>query len=462
MFDGQGVCPKRELSAAVWDERCVGRTVAMATVASTPLPTVSHLPNGVTMLDAPITGSRNVGVVLIVRAGSRDETRETAGLAHFLEHLFFKGTTRRPSALVISREIDALGAVDNAYTDTEEVAYHAEGPAEALHGLADIITDMLSHPLFEPEEVERERNVVLQELAARLLRPTGWIGDRIQSVAFGGGQPMSWSAAGYPSVIESVSRDAIVDYHASFYAPESMALVVSGGASISPDQAAELLADVPFATPRPRVPAEWGKGDLWTHNLRPLSGDEEPQIDMLFVLPGIPALDDDRTAMAVMAHVLGSGMGSRLFHTVRERAGLAYRISAGHEYFDDSGMFSISTATRPSDAVRAVSLSRGELVRMADEPVPEDELTAAKSSMVGRLLRGTETAGSSAHWYAARWRAELPLETPDERAKAIRAVTADDVLHAARRIVGGIEQTRLAYVGPEDQGKELLEAMVTD
>jgi predicted Zn-dependent peptidase len=423
---------------------------------------MATLPNGVTLLDAPIAGSRNVGVILIVRAGSRDETRETAGLAHFLEHLFFKGTTRRPSALTISREIDGLGAVDNAYTDTEEVAYYAEGPADAARALADIITDMLSHPLFAAEEVEKERNVVLQELAARLLRPTGWIGDRIQSVAFGGNQPMSWSAAGYPSVVESVSRQAIVDYHASFYAPESMALVVSGGASIGPEQAAALLAEVPSAAPRARVPAAWGKGELWTHNLRPLSGDEEAQIDLALALPGIPALDGDRTAMAVMAHVLGSGMGSRLFHTVREREGLCYRISAGHEYFDDTGLFTISTATRPGDAPRAVSLSRRELLRMAEEPVPEDELKAARASMVGRLLRGTETAGSSAHWYASRWRAGLPLETPDDRAAAIRAVTADDVLRAARRIVAGVEQTRLAYVGPEDQGEALLGAMVSD
>ncbi|HEY6379953.1 MAG TPA: hypothetical protein VI316_12310, partial [Candidatus Dormibacteraeota bacterium] len=123
---------------------------------------------------------------------------------------------------------------------------------------------------------------------------------------------------------------------------------------------------------------------------------------------------------------------------------------------------SISTATRPGDAPRAVSLSRRELLRMAEEPVPEDELKAARASMVGRLLRGTETAGSSAHWYATRWRAGLPLETPDDRAAAIRAVTADDVLRAARRLVAGVEQTRLAYVGPEDQGEALLGAMVND
>jgi predicted Zn-dependent peptidase len=421
-------------------------------------PRVSTLENGVTLLNAPMP-SRNVGVMLIVRAGSRDETPQTAGLAHFLEHLFFKGTTRRPTSMEISREVDRLGAVTNAYTDTEEVAYYAEGQAASLDQLADVVTDMLSHPLFEAEEVERERNVVLQELAARLLRPQGWIGDRILSVAFGGDQPMSWSAAGYPSVVAQVQRDAIVDYHRSFYAPSAMALVVAGGAEIDDARAAELLRDVPKATPKTRQPARWGQGDRYAANVRPLSADEEPQVDLLLAFPGLPASDEDRTCLSVMTHILGVGMSSRLFHTVREREGLCYRIGAGHEPFDDTGLFSISTATRPDDAPRAVQLSARELRRMAEERVPEDELDAAKASMIGRLLRGTETAGASSHWYASRWRAQLSLETPDARSQAIAAVTAEQVQRVASRIVDHIDDVRLAFVGPRDQGDELLEAV---
>jgi predicted Zn-dependent peptidase len=421
-------------------------------------PSLTPLPNGVTLLNAPIPSSRNAGVVLIVRAGSRDESATTAGLAHFLEHLFFKGTERRPTTMAISREVDRLGAITNAYTDTEEVAYYAEGPATTLEALADILTDMLSRPLFAPEEVERERNVVLQELAARLLRPTGWIGDRLLSVAFGGDQPMSWSAAGYPSVIAEVSREAIVGYHRSFYSPETMALVVSGGRSLDPELAAELVAAVPTGTPRPRVAALWGQGERYVANIRARTVQEEPQIDLALALPGFPAHDPDRASLAVMTHVLGSGMSSRLFHTVRERHGLAYRISAGHEYFDDAGLFTISTATRPEDAPRAVELSAAELRKLASEPVPEDELEAAKASMIGRLLRSTETAGSCAHWYATRWRAGLPLQTPDDRAGAIAAVTPEQVLLAAERIAGGLDQVRLAFVGPEDQGDQILAA----
>lgn len=428
---------------------------------TTPLPSqalmLTTLDNGVTLLNAH-NASRNVGVFLIVRAGSRDETAETSGLAHYLEHMFFKGTSRRPTALDISREIDRLGASTNAYTDTEEVAYFAEGPASEVDQLTDVITDMLTRPLFDAEEVERERNVVLQELSARLSDPEGWIWDRLGTVAFGGGQPMSWSAAGFPAVIESAHRDQLLEYHRSFYAPESMCLVVAGGAQLSPERASELLADVPTARPRERVPARWGQGDRYTCNVRPVTEQEEPQIRLVFAVPGIAATDEDRTALSVMTHALGGGMSSRLFHTVRERNGLCYSIFAHHEGFDDAGQFVISTGTRPRDARRAAELSFEEFRRIAAEPLPEDELAATKSAMIGRLLRSTETAMSLARFAGGRWRARLPLETPDQRADTIRAVTADDVLRVAQRIVGGLPEVRLAFVGPEDQGEELLAA----
>jgi predicted Zn-dependent peptidase len=423
-------------------------------------PSLTVLPNGVSLLNAPSV-SRNVGVFLIVRAGSRDETTDTSGLAHYLEHMFFKGTSRRPTTLQISREIDRLGANTNAYTDTEEVAYYAEGPATALDDLTDIISDMLTRPLFAAEEVDRERNVVLQELSARLADPEGWIWDRLGTVAFGGDQPMSWSAAGFPAVIEKASRDQLLDYHSSFYAPESMCLAIAGGASLTPERAAELLADVPHAKPRPRVPAAWGQGEHYTCNVRPPTDQEEPQIRMVFAVPGIPATDDDRLALSVMNHILGGGMSSRLFHTVRERNGLAYSIFSHHEGYDDTGVFVISTGTRPKDARRATELSFAEFRGLADTIVPEDELSATKSAMIGRLLRSTETAISLARFFGGRWRARLPLETPDSRAEAIKQVTAEDVQRVAQRIVAGIDDVRLAFVGPEDQGAELLEATTT-
>jgi predicted Zn-dependent peptidase len=430
----------------------------MAANLSVYAPDLTVLKNGVTLLNAP-SSSRNSGVFLIVRAGSRDESDSTSGLAHYLEHMFFKGTERRPTTKIISREIDALGANTNAYTDTEEVAYFAEGPATAMHKLADIICDMLSRPLFESEEIERERNVVLQELSMRLADPDGWIWDRLGTVAFGGNQPMSWSAAGFPAVIEKATREQLTDYHRKFYAPASMCLVISGGATMSPDQALELLSDIPRGKPRARKPAKWGLGEIYTANVRPVTAQEEPQVHMAFAVPGIPAADPRRTALSVMTHVLGGGMSSRLFQTVRERNGLCYSIYSHHAGFDDTGLFAIATATRPKDARKATTLAFKEFRKIAAKRVGADELAAAKSAMIGRLLRSTETAIAGARFYGSRWRAGLPMETPDDRAAAIMKVTAAEVQSIAEQIAAGIDDVRMALVGPTDQGPELLEAI---
>src|SRR6202035_5656833 len=168
-------------------------------------PELTVLKSGVSLLNAPWS-SRNSGVFLIVRAGSRDESAETSGLAHYLEHMFFKGTEHRPTTKIISREIDRLGANTNAYTDTEEVAYFAEGPATAMLELADVICDMLSRPLFAAEEVERERNVVLQELSMRLADPDGWIWDRLGTGAFGGDRAIAGYAGRFPAVMQKAAR----------------------------------------------------------------------------------------------------------------------------------------------------------------------------------------------------------------------------------------------------------------
>ncbi len=389
--------------------------------------------------------------------GRATRPRRPPGLAHLLEHLFFTGTERRPSALAISREIDLLGARTNAYTDTEDVLYFAGGPASTLPALVDILADMLCHPRLDAEELERERTVVLQELAGRRSKPSGWITDNLRGVAFGGDQPMARAAAGDREVIARAGRDALLAYRRTFYAPQSMALVVSGGARLAAGAAAELLADLPPATPRPRRPAVWGQGERYVADIRTPSRGRDAQVDLALALPGLPAGDGHRTALSLMLQILGGGPSSRLFQTVRSEHGLCYRISAAHEHFEDAGLFAIATTTAPEDACRAVELSVAELTRMASEPVTDEELAGARASSIARVYRHTETAEGSAYWHATRWRAGR-LQTPDERAAEIASVTAAEVLEVAGRIRAGLGDARLAFVGPADQGEELLSA----
>ena len=297
---------------------------------------------------------------------------------------------------------------------------------------------MLSRPLFVAEEVERERNVVLQEVSARLADPDGWIWDRLGTVTFGGDQPLSWSAAGFPAVIEKATREQLLEYHRSFYAPRPCASPSPAARSSSPGRAEALLRGHPHRPSRgPGEQALWGEGERYVANVRTLQlPPRSPKSRWRWRCPASPTLDEDRTALSVMTYILGGGMSSRLFHTVRERNGLAYSIFAHHESYEDTGVFVIATGTRPKDAVKTVRLSFRELRKLAARRVPETELVAAKSAMTGRLLRSTETAMASARYYGARWRARLPLETPDERAAAISRVTAAEVHRVAERICG--------------------------
>ncbi len=436
----------------------MARTTVIPARSSGRTPSSRVLKSGVTLITAPMD-SPNVGVFLIVRAGARDETRETSGLAHFLEHMFFKGTTNRPTSLQITREIDRLGATTNAYTDVEEVAYYTTGPAAAVSSLSTIITDMLCHPLFDGSEMEKERNVVLQELAARLADPDGWLWDRLGTVTFGDNQPMSWSAAGFPEVIGTVTRDQLVAYHASFYAPQAMALVIAGGGEIDEDEADALFADIPSASQSSRTASRWGRGERFVCDIRPVAHADEEQNSLLLAFPGFPALDEDRTALSVFAHIYGGGMSSRLFQKVREERGLCYSIFAHHEGFDDAGAFVVSTGTRPKDAKETLALALDEFHSLVATPVPADELEAAKSAMTGRLLRATETAMSRARYYGSRWRAGLPLDAPEDRADAIGRVTADEIQHVAARLETGLGLARFAFVGPRDISSDICSVL---
>ena len=170
---------------------------------------ITKLSNGATLINVPMDGNANVGVYLIVKAGSRDETPQTAGLAHYLEHMFFKGSKNHPTTKKLTQVIAAMGASTNAYTSTEEVCYYAIGEAKDAEKIASIICDMLCHPIFDAQEMERERNVVRQELATRASDNNIWIYDNAGRTAFGANHPMSWSAGGSDDVIKSVTRDEL-------------------------------------------------------------------------------------------------------------------------------------------------------------------------------------------------------------------------------------------------------------
>lgn len=441
----------------------------------TPRPTVTVLSNGVTLINIHVPESLAVTAEIVLRAGSRDETRDTAGLAHFNEHMPFKGTVRRPHPGDIDREISRLGGDMNAHTDTEEVAFFAVGPASELHTVADVVCDMVCCPLLDPVELHRERGAVLEEMGTRQQSPWGWLLDTLPAVAFGGDQAMAWSAIGREDVIKNVTRDRFEAYRRQFWDPTQMALVVCGGATLDPADAERMLAGLPNGRRAPRPRAVWGQGPLFAGKPIAVQKGERQLVRSAIAVPGLASTDPDALALDVLCGVLSGGASSRLARTVRRNAGVADTLEVLHSAYDDCGVFTVAVGTTPRMQERAVALAFEEIRRLASEPVGQAELARTRRILVGDLLRGTERSEDLAAYYCDRWRRGLPLLTPAELAAEIERVDAAAVLRVARRVAAGIPAARLTFLHPcdpatgldeagrtlEQQGRSLLQAALS-
>jgi len=403
---------------------------------------VSRLPNQLTVVTVP--GQASASAVLFVGAGSRYETRDVAGSAHFLEHLFFKGTPRRPTALQIATEIDALGGVFNAFTAKEYTAYFVKCAADYVDQAVDVIADMLNHALIVPEEVERERGVILQEMRMYHDQPGSWVARLAQQALFGD-TPMGWDIVGFEDVIRSVSRDQISSYRESFYAPGRMTLAVAGPVEHAhiKDLAGSYLGDVaqrPLSEPER---AQFARSD----GIGEARDVQQAAIHM--VMPGPSVSDGERELMAtqLVTMLLGGSMSSRLFISVRERQGLCYHISASLHPYLDAGVITIATGVDPERAAQAVRAVSTEIEKLLEDGVTEDEVAKARAMYKGRYSISREDSMSLAIGGAIdllNWRR---IRTPEEIFALVDSLSADDLLAAARKWYRP-RDLRVAVVGP--------------
>jgi predicted Zn-dependent peptidase len=408
---------------------------------------ISKLDNGLTVLTVP-GGTGSMSAMLFVGAGSRYETREVAGTAHFLEHLFFKGTPRRPTTLEIATEIDSLGCRFNAFTTEEYTAYFVKGAAEYADQTVDVIADLLKNALIPPDEVERERGVVLEEIKMYEDNPQAKVGELISRAIFGDA-PLGWGVIGFPEVIRTVSRDQIVAYREHFYAPGRMTLVIAG--NVTHDTTMR-LAEQHFAelAPRPLDSAEPGKyapvGAEW-------EGREIQQANICLAMPGPSHADPepDVVAARMMSALLGGSMSSRLFISVRERQGLCYSVNSSLDMAKDIGAVVIYTGTDPGNASKAVASIIAEMEKLTDKGVEEGELEKARAMMKGRYVLDREDSMAQGYLAAAELLYRGRVSDREEQFALFDAVTADDIGEAAQRYLRP-DELRAALVGPKDLG----------
>ena len=380
---------------------------------------ISSLSNGLVVLTDPMPGLRSAVVGVWVNAGTRNETRPQMGLSHMLEHMAFKGTERR-SARAISEEIETVGGYLNAYTSREQTAFHARVLTADIPLALDLVSDILTAPAFEQNELERERHVVLQEIGQVRDTPDDILFDHLQSVIYPG-QPMGFSILGEEATVASFTRDDLKAYMAAQYRAPNMILVSSGAvdhAAIVEAASRHLssLSSEKSATP---LPAVYSCGD------RREKKDLE-QVHIAYAFPGVSNVDPDYYVAQVYVTALGGGMSSRLFQEAREKRGLCYSISAFAQSAQESGILGVSTGTGEKEAGEISAVIAGEMASLA-ETATEEEVARARAQLKSGLLMGLERPGSRAEQIAGQYFAFGRVLSIEEMIAKLEAVDAGAV-----------------------------------
>ncbi|MGD9617473.1 MAG: M16 family metallopeptidase [Alphaproteobacteria bacterium] len=399
---------------------------------------LATLPNGLRIVTDRIETVDTVSLGLWVDVGTRHESPELNGVAHFLEHMAFKGTERR-SARAIAEEIEAVGGHLNAYTSRESTAYYAKVLKEDAPLALDILADILLHSTFDPAELERERAVILQEIGQANDTPDDIIFDYFQERAFPD-QAMGRPVLGTPEIIGRLSRDAVVAYLQNHYSASRIVLSASG--NLDHDRivalAETLLSALPEERPVRTEPARYVGGDHREER-------ELEQLHLVLGFPGTPLGDPDYYAAAVLSTAFGGGMSSRLFQEVREKRGLVYAIHSFAHGYRDGGLFGVYAGTGEEEAAELMPVLCDETMRLA-EGLSAAELARAKAQMKAGLLMSLESTGARCEQMAQHM---LVYGAPFDPADIVRRVEAVDAAAIGRVVAGWRGATpTLAALGP--------------
>jgi len=410
----------------------------------------SVLPGGVRVLTESMPGLRSVSIGAWLGVGSRDETKGHFGSTHFLEHLLFKGTPTR-SAMDIATAFDEVGGETNAGTGKEHTVYYARVLDTDLPMAVDVICDMVTSALLEKEEFERERQVILEELAMNEDDPSDVVHEKFAAAVLGD-HPLGRPIGGTPQTIKAVPRDAVWDHFKNHYRPETLVVTAAGG--VEHDQFVELVQEalvkggwdldgaVAPAVRRQQITdiAEFGTGST---QVIPRNVE---QANVIVGCIGIAATDERRFALTVLNAILGGGMSSRLFQEVREKRGLVYSTYSFASNSSDTGIFGLYAGCSPANVEVVEKLLHAELEKMGEHGVTAEELKRAKGQLCGSIVLGLEDSGSrmSRLGMAELVHGELlPIEESLER---INAVTAEQVQQLAAELAARPRTT--VRVGP--------------
>jgi predicted Zn-dependent peptidase len=414
------------------------------------------LKNGLTVLAVPIKSAKSVLVDMFIKTGSRQETKNINGISHFLEHLFFKGSQKYPTAHALSHALDAIGAEYNANTGKEHTQFYIKAAKKHLRFIFEVLTDMLQHPVFAAEEIEREKGVIIEEINMYEDTPMRHVEDVLEEVMWPE-QPLGRNIAGTKPVIQKITRQNILDYVGTFYQPQNMILAVVGAY----DSAVlnQLVEKFWAAVARKKFPGWQRAKERQKNSMFKLEPKKTEQYHLAMGFRSYDHNHPDDIVQIVLATILGGGMSSRLFTEIRERKGWAYYVRATPSNYQDTGNFVIQAGVRQDALPQVVKTIVAELKKIKTVPVGSSELNKAKEYLKGTLTLALEESESLLGWYLDQVAFRKKTLEPEDAFRLIDKVTAGDVRRVARDIFRA-GKLNLAVVGPEKYTQEIKKLLV--
>ncbi len=415
------------------------------------------LSNGMRYHLVPFSGTEAVTVLVLTKVGSRNEPNEVWGGSHFIEHLMFKGTERRPNTVDISKPLDRYGAQYNAYTGKDLTGYYVKIDGEQFDLAVDLLHDMVFHSLFDEKEMDRERRVIIEEIKMYEENPIMHLEDMLEQCMFEG-NTLGKEIAGTPASMLSMKREDVLKYRDTFYVPSEMVVVIAGKV---PEHAEALLEKTFGQVKSDSVPPAFVPfGEYEEREVPRVKIQEKPleQIQLAFGFPMVGKGHDDVPAINLLANILGGAMSSRLFIEVRERRGLCYSVSASADAYEDIGVFQIRAGLDASRLKEASETILTELQKIQDSGVTDEELEVAKDNVKGGMKLRFENSSNRAEFYGRQELFFGEVKTLEEYLEKYDAVAKADIQRVAKQILN-VKKMSVAAIGPYANETVLLEQM---
>ena len=411
------------------------------------------LNNGITLLTAPLKETQAVTVLVLVKVGSRYEPLKLNGISHFIEHLLFKGTGKRPTSLDITKELDGVGADYNAFTAKDHTGYYVKVEKEHLKLALDIVADMLFNPLFPKAEMEKERGVIIEEINMYEDNPLMLIGDIFESCIFSG-HALGQRISGPKQNIKNLKQETIVDFYQKHYLNRRLLVGIGGN---FPAQDIKKIVNQYFGAKRlAGQKRPFSKFVLKQRQPKAnLHYKDTSQAQLALGLPAFKNTDPRFYPLTLLAVILGGNMSSRLFLEIREKRGLAYFVRAGVNLYEDPGAFLVQAGLEKSRIFEAVKVIREELEKAREKGVTAEELKRAKEFIKGKLVLQLEDSASLISWLGEQRLLADKVESAETKLKKINAVTLEDVKKVAQQIFD-FKKINLGLIGPFKEKSRFL------